>query len=434
MAFFLFWGGAAAVLPYIAVYFESVHLSGRQIGQLTSIPFFISLISSVAFGFLSDVSMKNRLIMRLCSIGIIVVLFLYPQAQTFASLLPVVLLYSMFHAPTNPILDKMTLDELESPEMYGKVRAGGSIGWGIMVLVTGLLMDKLGFGIHIMFYINIAFMVLFLLITAFMPQTRYHEQATRSDTSLKKLGKFLLHPSFLTISLLIIIWGIGEASIQNFLFLHIKQLGGSSTLMGAALSISLVGEIVTFSLADKIQTKIGEFRMILQALSPFLDGYKIDLKCFTDKKYRTLGGKLEEVLDTIRCAHDLGMWVEIVTLVIPDFNDSNEELWNTARHVSTISMDIPWHVTAFYPTYKHTHGSRTSADTIQRAAEIGQEAGLRYVYAGNLPGRVDSLENTYCPKCQSLLISRTGYLVQANHITPQGACPKCGETIAGVWS
>jgi len=173
---------------------------------------------------------------------------------------------------------------------------------------------------------------------------------------------------------------------------------------------------------------------VLQALSPFLDGYKIDLKCFTDKKYRTLGGKLEEVLDTIRCAHDLGMWVEIVTLVIPDFNDSNEELWNTARHVSTISMDIPWHVTAFYPTYKHTHGSRTSADTIQRAAEIGQEAGLRYVYAGNLPGRVDSLENTYCPKCQSLLISRTGYLVQANHITPQGACPKCGETIAGVWS
>jgi len=265
MAFFLFWGGAAAVLPYIAVYFESVHLSGRQIGQLTSIPFFISLISSVAFGFLSDVSMKNRLIMRLCSIGIIVVLFLYPQAQTFASLLPVVLLYSMFHAPTNPILDKMTLDELESPEMYGKVRAGGSIGWGIMVLVTGLLMDKLGFGIHIMFYINIAFMVLFLLITAFMPQTRHHEQATRSDTSLKKLGKFLLHPSFLTISLLIIIWGIGEASIQNFLFLHIKQLGGSSTLMGAALSISLVGEIVTFSLADKIQTKIGEFRMILLA-------------------------------------------------------------------------------------------------------------------------------------------------------------------------
>jgi len=173
---------------------------------------------------------------------------------------------------------------------------------------------------------------------------------------------------------------------------------------------------------------------VLHFLQPYLDGFKIDLKCMSDQHYRELGGSLQIVLDTIELAHELGMWVEVVTLVIPGFNDSNEELWNTARYVSTVSMDIPWHVTAFYPTYKHTQGSRTSADTIQRAAEIGQEAGLRYVYAGNLPGRVGSLENTYCPKCQSLLIERTGYLVQANHITPQGTCPKCGETIAGVWS
>jgi len=173
---------------------------------------------------------------------------------------------------------------------------------------------------------------------------------------------------------------------------------------------------------------------VLHALQPFLDGYKIDLKCMTDENYRSVGGNLQVVLDTIKLAHDLGMWVEVVTLVIPGFNDSNEELWETARYLSGISNDIPWHVTAFYPTYKHLDALRTPADTIQRAAEIGQEAGLRYVYAGNLPGRVGSLENTYCPHCQALLIERTGYFVQSNRITTDATCPDCGKPIAGVWS
>ena len=138
--------------------------------------------------------------------------------------------------------------------------------------------------------------------------------------------------------------------------------------------------------------------------------------------------------DTIKLAYDLGIWVEVVTLVIPDFNDSNEELWNASRFLSGISADIPWHVTAFYPTYKHLNSEQTPADTIQRAAEIGQEAGLRYVYAGNLPGRVGSLENTYCPRCQALLIERTGYSVRSNRITTKGTCSQCGEAIAGVWA
>ena len=173
---------------------------------------------------------------------------------------------------------------------------------------------------------------------------------------------------------------------------------------------------------------------VLHALQPFLDGYKIDLTCMTEEKYRGLGGSLQVVQDTIKLAHDLGIWVEVVTLVIPDFNDSNEELWNTSRYLSGISADIPWHVTAFYPTYKHLDSERTPTDTIQRAAEIGQEAGLRYVYAGNLPGRVGSLENTYCPSCQLLLIERTGYSIRSNHITSKGTCPRCGEAIAGVWA
>jgi len=173
---------------------------------------------------------------------------------------------------------------------------------------------------------------------------------------------------------------------------------------------------------------------VLRALQPYLDGFKIDLKCMSDPEYRQLGGSLQVVLDSIRLAHELGLWVEVVTLVIPQFNDSNESLWETARFLVSVSPDIPWHVTAFHPMYKRLDVSSTSSQTLQRAAEIGQEAGLRYVYAGNLPGRVGSMENTYCPHCNMLLVERTGYTVRTNLITPQGTCPACGQAIAGIWS
>ncbi|HUV16037.1 MAG TPA: AmmeMemoRadiSam system radical SAM enzyme [Pelolinea sp.] len=171
----------------------------------------------------------------------------------------------------------------------------------------------------------------------------------------------------------------------------------------------------------------------LKALQPVLDGYKIDLKCMTDEKYRSVGGNLQMVLDTIKLAYELGMWVEVVTLIIPGFNDSNEELWESARYLVSVSPDIPWHVTSFYPTYKHLDGERTSAEVLQRAADIGQEAGLKYVYAGNLPGRVGSLEDTHCPNCQQPLIRRTGYIVRENRVVKDGTCPRCSEKIAGVW-
>ncbi len=172
---------------------------------------------------------------------------------------------------------------------------------------------------------------------------------------------------------------------------------------------------------------------VLNALKHVLDGFKVDLKCMTDEKYRALGGRLQVVLDSIKLAHDLGMWVEVVTLVIPNFNDSNEELWEMARALVSISADIPWHVTAFYPTYKRLDAEHTSAEILQRAADIGQEAGLRFVYAGNLPGRVGSLENTNCPKCQQPLVRRSGYFVRENRITAGGLCPICGEAIPGIW-
>ena len=265
LMYFLFWAGAAAYLPYISVYFESVNLSGRQIGQLSSIPFFIALISSVTFGFLSDVSKRNRLLLRIVTVGMVIVLLLFPRAQSFWAMLPMVLAYSIFQAPVNPIMDETTLNTLEDPENYGKIRAGGSIGWGLVVLLTGFLIDNLGYGIPVIFYIHIAFLLLFFLIINVLPSPKTHPGADTGEVSLKSLGKMVAQPGVFLLFLVIIIWGMGEASISNFLFLHIKHLGGSSTLMGTALSVSLIGEIVTFNFANRIQTRIGEFKMILLA-------------------------------------------------------------------------------------------------------------------------------------------------------------------------
>ena len=165
---------------------------------------------------------------------------------------------------------------------------------------------------------------------------------------------------------------------------------------------------------------------VLEALQPVTDCYKVDLKSMRQANYRELGGHLKHVLWTIEALHRQGFWVEIVTLVVPGFNDSNAELWDTARFIAGISPGIPWHVTAFHGDYKMQDTQRTPVETLVRASEIGVEAGLNFVYAGNIPGRVRNLENTYCPGCQTLLISRVGFGVERYTITPEGKCPSCG--------
>ncbi len=173
---------------------------------------------------------------------------------------------------------------------------------------------------------------------------------------------------------------------------------------------------------------------VLDYLAPYLTGYKIDLKSMRARNYRQLGGVLQNVLDSIKMVHQRGIWLEVVTLIIPGFNDSNEELMDAARYLASISPDIPWHVTAFHKDYRMLEPDNTDVRTLIRAAEIGQEAGLRYVYAGNLPGRVGEYENTHCPECRALLIERYGYIILNYRLTAQGTCPKCGAAIPGRWT
>lgn len=171
---------------------------------------------------------------------------------------------------------------------------------------------------------------------------------------------------------------------------------------------------------------------VIEFLRPIVDLYKVDLKGFRDAGYRALGGKLNNVLDSIQALHAAGYWVEIVTLVVPGFNDSEDELRDAASFLAGVSPDIPWHVTAFHRDYKMTDGNDTTAAQLVRAAEIGKEAGLRFVYVGNLPGRVESWENTTCPGCAALLIERRGFTVLRNRIRG-GRCPDCEQAIPGVW-
>jgi len=168
----------------------------------------------------------------------------------------------------------------------------------------------------------------------------------------------------------------------------------------------------------------------LVEISPYLAGINIDLKAFTDTFYKEIcGGRLEPVLENIKLAKKLGIWIEITTLIIPTLNDSKDELQRIAEFIRDVDRDIPWHISQFYPTYKLTKQPRTPVETLHMAREIGIEAGLHYVFEGNVPGRGN--ESTYCYKCGGLLIERWGYSIIKN-IIEDGHCPSCKSSVAGV--
>jgi pyruvate formate lyase activating enzyme len=170
----------------------------------------------------------------------------------------------------------------------------------------------------------------------------------------------------------------------------------------------------------------------LATIAPVLDAANIDLKGFTETFYHdVVGASLAGVLETIREYKRLGIWIEITTLVIPGRNDSDEELRNIASFIAgEIGPATPWHVTQFYPTYRLTTEPSTPVATLRKARRIGLDAGLRYVYEGNVPG--EGGENSYCPSCGSVLIDRYGYTIQGN-LLANSRCPSCQQQIEGIW-
>jgi pyruvate formate lyase activating enzyme len=204
-------------------------------------------------------------------------------------------------------------------------------------------------------------------------------------------------------------------------------------LITSEWAVAIFKEAKAAGLATAFVSNGNGTPQVLEYLRPWVDLYKVDLKSFDEQHYHQLGGRLQPILETIRRLHGMGFWLEIVTLVIPGFNNSDEELTGLAEFLASVSLDIPWHVTAFHKDYKMTDPEDTSPETLIRAAEIGRKAGLRHIYAGNLPGDVGDLENTRCPDCQELLIQRVGHLITDYRLTGEGRCPKCSKLVPGRW-
>jgi pyruvate formate lyase activating enzyme len=170
----------------------------------------------------------------------------------------------------------------------------------------------------------------------------------------------------------------------------------------------------------------------LDFLRPYVSLYKVDLKAFSERAYRELGCTLANVLRSIDALVERGFWVELVTLIVPGLNDDPGELRAMARHIAGVSCDIPWHVTAFHPDYKMQDRDHTPLSALDIAYDAGKEAGLHFVYPGNVHGRVGDREHTCCPGCGTVLIKRHGFYVLENRMHGND-CPDCGRAVPGVW-
>jgi pyruvate formate lyase activating enzyme len=170
----------------------------------------------------------------------------------------------------------------------------------------------------------------------------------------------------------------------------------------------------------------------LTKIAPFLSAANVDLKSFRNSFYRKIcGATLAPVLKALRLYRELGIWLEVTTLVIPGENDSAEELGEIAAFIAgELGAHVPWHVSAFHPAYRLTDHPRTPPESLRRACDIGRRAGLLYVYEGNIPGEG---EDTTCPSCSRTVISRTGFRVREN-LLQEGRCPGCATVIPGLWN
>ena len=171
----------------------------------------------------------------------------------------------------------------------------------------------------------------------------------------------------------------------------------------------------------------------VETIAPYLDAINVDLKAFRDETYRrVMKARLEPVLTALKALVAAGVWVEVTTLVVPGMNDSDEELRDIAGFVAgQLGPHVPWHVSRFHGDYKMRDHQATPIATLERACRIGAEAGLKYIYSGNVPGHAD--ERTCCPSCGEVLIDRMGYSIRGISLS-DGACGHCGEKVEGVWA
>jgi len=265
-SFFTYWAAAACYVPYVSMYYESIGLTGAQIGQLASIRSMISFISSLTLAFLSDFFRQRKRVMVICIIGLSIALVIFPYALSFAALLPVVMLYSIFLSPTNAILDENTLRALDDPRDYSRVRIGGSVGWGILAFLTGFILDRPGADLALIFTLHLIFLIPLLALILILPEGKEKARAAPAEKArLRDVWDLLRLPYYAPWLLAIFLWAVPESALINFLPLHIQNLGGGAALVGADIAFTIVGEVIGFTAAKRVQGRIGARRMIAYA-------------------------------------------------------------------------------------------------------------------------------------------------------------------------
>ena len=225
-----------------------------------------------------------------------------------------------------------------------------------------------------------------------------------------------------------------EVIVKNALFHHCKSISYTYTEPTIFFEYAFETAVIAHDQGLKNLFVTNGF-MTLQAiekLSGILDGANIDLKAFSDDFYREIcGGRLEPDKAAILAMHAKGIWVEVTTLIIPGYNDDADQLTAIADFIVSIDPGIPWHISAFYPTYRLTDAPPTSAESLSKARKVGRARGVKFVYTGNIPG--DEGENTYCPACGKRLIHRVGYNIFEN-LLENGACSFCHTSLEGQWT
>jgi PPP family 3-phenylpropionic acid transporter len=259
VAYFLYWFAAAAFIPNLSMYYESSGYSGKQIGLLIGIPYLATSISSLSLGYLSDALRRPIWILRLCSIGFVSAIVLLSMAENLLMTAFACATYAIFSAPINPILDGITLISLEDPSRYGRIRIGGSFGWGLGILGIGFLLT--GWNHCAMFFVAGITSILFFMNSFFIPDKKTTNKPTRLNPN--NIWRFIKRRTSLILLIANIVWGISESCITGYLFLHINKLGGNSLTMSFSMATAILSEIVCFSFVDQLINKSKLSTMVI---------------------------------------------------------------------------------------------------------------------------------------------------------------------------
>lgn len=260
--YFVFFAAAAALSPYLTLYYESLGLSGTQIGLLTGLVPIVTLFTAGLWGAISDATRRYRAVVVVAIVGLWLSVVAMLQVETLAGLLPVVVLFAFFGSPISPIMDSSIMASLGKQRAdYGRVRAWGSIGWGVSAFLLGPVLERAG--LQWAFYVYLALMAVVLVFTWVVPIVG----TERDGTFRSGLRRLVAQRDFLLLLLLAFIFGMTQAMVLGYTFLHMQGMGAGETLMSWSLVATVLSEIPLLFLSGRIIDKVGVRRILLLALA-----------------------------------------------------------------------------------------------------------------------------------------------------------------------